>query len=695
MAVGRVIAIGLVIAATVMTVSGCQLAGKSGSSSNSAPMSLDSIVTGSVAAPSSADHPERRLSGPTTNYADSAVSLNKTEYYTGGPGSPQSPAGSKGSASVNDDGDITLNFVDAPIKEVVDVIIGDILEENYSIDDGVQGSVTTRTSSPLRRQDLIPILENLLALRGASLKQAQGVWHVLPVDEASRLPNVVVTPERRPGAGGQAVHIIRLYHARAESVVNVVSAQITPGRQLVADPDRNLVIFIGPTNEARVIEDMVSVLDVDSMSDKLFALMPVQAAPAAEVVEDLEQVFDGNGRESIRFVPIDRLNAVLAIARQPGPLNEAQKWVSRFDRTNSYADTQAFVYYVHNGRATELAEILNELFYGKGAGKNGAVAPGLDMVEISAGSEDGGDGDDRRGSRRRNGDQDGPRIVADERNNALVITGTPEQYRKIEAILSRLDIMPLQVLIEVIICEVSLKGELQHGVEWFFRAGDFRGIFTTKSKGHLTDGTPGFGISFESANASVVLTALDAVTDIDIVSSPKLMVLDNQSARLQVGDQVPVATQSAVSTDDPGAPIVNSVTLVDTGVILEVTPTVNTGGLVSLRIVQEVSQATTTRTSDIDSPTIQTRKVESTLAVQSGETVALAGLMDKRHERGESGVPVLKDIPVLGNLFKTKVKKKDRTELIVLITPKVVRDPGEMRAVTNELKTRLHNVSRF
>lgn len=673
----------------VLTISGCQLAGKPG---EPAPLAFDPMVTGSVEASNpDGSGPDRRTSGPTTNTADSAVSLNKTEFYAGQGAVPSRPAPG-GAASVDEEGDITLNFVDAPVKEVVDVIIGDILKENYSIAAGVQGTVTTRTSAPLNRDDLIPILENLLALKGAALKRVQGVWHVVPDAEASRLPNVVVTPDRRKG--GEAVHIIRLDYAQAESVVNVVSAQITPGRQLVADPERNLLIFVGPGNEARIVEDMVSVLDVDSMSDKLFALIPVQAAPAAEVVDDLEQVFDGSAGETIRFIPIDRLNAVLAIARQPGPLNEAQKWVSRFDRTNFHSDTQAFVYYVHNGRATELAKILKEVFYGEGSGGRGAVAPGLDTVEISADSQDGGgDGGDRRRTRR--GDEEGPRIVADERNNALVITGTPEDYRKIEAILDRLDIIPLQVLIEVIVAEVSLKGELEHGVEWYFKAGDFSGIFGFKGDGGVSSPTTGFGISFESTNAKVVLSALDKVTDVDIVSSPKLMVLDNQSARLQVGDQVPVATQSAVSTDDPGAPIVNSVTLVDTGVILEVTPTVNTGGLVSLRVVQEVSQAITTSTSDIDSPTIQTRKIESTLAVHSGETAALAGLIDKRHERGETGVPGLRKIPVLGNLFKKKVKKKDRTELLVLITPKVVRDPSEMRAVTHDLKGRLPSVSTF
>lgn len=209
----------------------------------------------------------------------------------------------------------------------------------------------------------------------------------------------------------------------------------------------------------------------------------------------------------------------------------------------------------------------------------------------------------------------------------------------------------------------------------------------------MTNRFPGFGFSLETVDAKLVLNALDTVTDVKVVSSPKLMVLDNQTARLQVGDQVPVATRSSVSAENPNAPIVNDVTLVDTGVILEVTPTVNADGLVSLSVAQEVSDATTTSTSDIDSPTIETRKVESTLAVQSGETVALAGLIRDRREIGELGVPILRTIPGLGNLFKTRSNTKTRTELMVLITPRVVRDPAEMRALTQELRRRISSTS--
>lgn len=638
-----------------------------------------------------------RVSGPATNYTGSVNALTKAEFYAGGGDSPKSGAAPTGVASVNKDGEYTLNFVDAPISEAVDVIIGDILKENYSIDKSVTGGVTLRTSAPVPRDDVLPILENLLALKGASLVKTKDVWHVVPFDAARRLPNVVVSPDRSTNPQGLATHIIPLEYVPVKSVIDVISDQITPGRQLVGDPDRNLLIFVGPAQEAQAIEDMVAALDVDVMRDKVFALIPVEAAPVTDIIGNLESVFEGSAQDAIRFVPITRLNAVLAIARKTSTLDEARKWVARFDRTNVRADNQAFVYYVKNGRATELAKILDELFSDSGSGSG--VAPGLSPVEVkAAGDKPAADGSpdktETTGSiaPSSGGNSNGPRIIADERNNALVIRGSPEDYHKIEAILARLDIVPLQVMIEVIVAEVSLTGQLEHGIEWYLKSGDFSASFSGEKGGSIG---AGLGLSFQAVNAKVVLDALESVTDVNVISSPKLMVLDNQSARLQVGDQVPVATRSVVSTDNPNAPVVNAVEMVDTGVILEVTPTVNADGLVSLRVVQEVSDATTTQTSKIDSPTIQTRKFESTLAVQSGETAALAGLMRDRRESGASGMPGLRKVPLLGKLFQRDVNKNRRTELLVLITPRVVRDPGEMRAVTNDLREKLQSFSKF
>jgi general secretion pathway protein D len=284
------------------------------------------------------------------------------------------------------------------------------------------------------------------------------------------------------------------------------------------------------------------------------------------------------------------------------------------------------------------------------------------------------------------------RIIADEPNNALFILATPQDFRDINAALDRLDVEPLQVLIEATIAEVSLNDKLKYGVQWFFENGDQSIGLAEVASGIPTAMFPSFNYVFAGSNAKVVLSALDEITHVNVISSPQLMVLDNHSALLQVGDEVPIITQSAVSVADPAAPIVNSVQFRDTGVILNVTPRANSSGGVELDIEQEVSDVVPTTTSTIDSPTIQQRKIKSTVAVHDGETIALGGLIRDRQSQGKRGVPGLSDIPVVGALFGTKTNMSDRTELLILITPHVVRNPAEASAVTDELRKRVQSL---
>jgi len=238
-----------------------------------------------------------------------------------------------------------------------------------------------------------------------------------------------------------------------------------------------------------------------------------------------------------------------------------------------------------------------------------------------------------------------------------------------------------------------LNDELRYGVEWFLERGDNSAAFSSLESGAIASAFPGFSYLFSATNAQVVINALSAVTDVEIISSPQIMVLDNKTATLQVGDQVPIATQSAVTVTDPDAPLVNTIQFFDTGVILTVTPRVNTGGLVIMEIEQEVSDAVSTTTSGIDSPTIQQRKITSSVAIQSGQTVALGGLIRSTRTESQSGVPILSEIPVVGHLFGVTSDDSDRTELLILITPRAISNRNEAQTVTDELRRRMSGVT--
>jgi general secretion pathway protein D len=276
----------------------------------------------------------------------------------------------------------------------------------------------------------------------------------------------------------------------------------------------------------------------------------------------------------------------------------------------------------------------------------------------------------------------------------------------IEEAIKRLDVVPLQVLIEATIAEVTLNDNLQYGLQWFFSQASSKlelnsGVpaSVTSTTGAVLSGAdlspvfPGFNYLAGGGKIKVILNALSTLTQVNVVSSPEVLVLDHQTAALQVGDQVPVITQTAQSTLTTGAPIVNSVQYLNTGVVLQVTPRVNSSGLITLDIDQSVSDVAKTTTSTIDSPTITQRRIVTSAVVQDGETIALGGLIIDNQTNGKSGLPLLSSIPVLGPLlFSSTSKASARTELLVMLTPKILRNAQEARATTDELRNRMRAV---
>jgi general secretion pathway protein D len=283
------------------------------------------------------------------------------------------------------------------------------------------------------------------------------------------------------------------------------------------------------------------------------------------------------------------------------------------------------------------------------------------------------------------------RITADETNNALLILASPREYAVVESALQKLDIPPLQVMLEAAVAEVTLTNDLRYGIQYFFQSGSGHQIVRSDSSSTAIVPTlPGFAYVLSSGqDIRVVLSALETITSVKVISAPKLLVLNNQTASLQVGDQVPIATQSAVSVVAAGAPVVNTIQFRDTGVILKVVPRVNEGGLVLMDVSQEVSDVTPTTSSNLNSPTIQQRKISSTVVVEDGETVALGGLITDNQQKGKDGLPLLQDIPVVGSLFRNNTEHVARTELLVLITPHVVQGVQRARSITEELRRKM------
>lgn len=600
---------------------------------------------------------------------------------------------------------VTLNFVNVEIQEFVRVAFDEIFKEPVVIDPAIQGRITVRSGESISKAQAVDMVRAALETYGIRLAKQGNVYHV-----SSR-----GTQPGQPRADGNT-RVVRLRHISPDQAKAAIQPMAGGQVEVSANSEGRYLLLSGPAADVDGLVQLIDALDVDQMRSVSIALVPLKEASAGSVAQELTQVF-GGGRESpdFRAMPIQRVNAVLITARSRDTLARAQTWVRKLDQTGRDS-RRVYVYQLQNRRANEVAQILQGMFAqgnaqtGNSAERRSPVAPGLTPgiasfagnpvngappqggtngpapgVEVSARNPEDGVPLDQR-----NGIASGVSIRADVSTNSVVAIAKPEDYRIMEAALRRLDVLPSQVLIEATIVEVGLNDALRHGVRWFFQNGNHGASLTDSPAGSFGNVYSGFNYTFSAGNARVVVNALERITDVEIVSSPALTVLDNQTATLKIGDQVPIATRSARSVTSPDAPQVNEIEMKDTGIILAVTPRVNSSGLVMLDISQEASSVVPTTTSTIASPTIRQRKINSSVAVQSGSEVILGGIISRQRDKAKEGIPGLMHIPLIGGAFTSLAKdEKSRTELLVIIRPTVVNSRQDLHALTQEIKARM------
>ncbi len=633
-------------------------------------------------------------------------------------------------------GDITLNFVNVDTREIIRSVLGETLGLNVVVDARIQGQLTIQTFRPLRREALYETMENVLRMNGVALSRQGDIVSAVPVADV----------RGARGGGTSAVRVIPVKFISPTELAGILKSFGPGDLQFIPAPTRGMVFAIGPLQQMELLDGITDTFDVDWLSGMSFGLYRPHYARAQDVMAELSSIFGAGGRNpasSLRFVPITRLNTILGLSPNVGLLREVGAWVERLDQGTDSEEKRIFVYRLQHARVADLAPIVGKLFStnrdaARGpnetdsapfqaasplAGvpnmtlpegtRSGSGTPGFSVPSRGGGGLTSGEnaGGPLAAAARtpvlepdtsdvlmgpltpdRTSGADTPRIIADETDNALIVQGTVREYRAVEKAIAELDVAPLQVLIEAVIAEVTLNNELKYGLQWYLASGKLSGTLSPNTNGSVAASYPGIAAVFSSNSVNVVLSALESRTKVNVISSPSMMVLDNRTANLLVGDQVPIATQQATNTVVAGAPIVNSIEYKDTGVILKVTPHVSDGGSVRLDIDQEVSDVIATTTSTLTSPTIEQRKFSSSVSVRDGESIALGGLISDRHEVDNGGVPLLKDIPYIGNLFKTVNKTTARTELIVLLTPHVVRSDEEIRQITSQLRDQMQEI---
>lgn len=650
------------------------------------------------------------------------------------PGAPAPPApsgfASAPSARIRP-GDVTLNFPNVDVAVAAKAVLGDMLGLQYSVAPGLHAQVSVVTQTPIARADVLRLFEAALSNAQLALVRRDGVYAVLPEAQALAQAPVADGADERPGFASEPV---TLAFVNADALKRLIDP-VLPNVVVQADASRRLLVVAGTPGQRAAARDLIRQFDVDWLRNTSFALFVPQRTDARLIVPELDKMINEASsptRGLVKLIAMDRLNGILAVSTQPQYLEDVRRWIEIMDREGQNNERRIFVYRVQNGRSADLARTLAAAFGAKAAGgsadrgssvtrddlnlrpgETGGPAAGAPAPMASGapyGPQTGGAGGSGFGA----GDLQLPgrasgtsvdiaiddlhaKISSDDANNAIVVYATPRDYAVVEDALRKLDVTPSEVMIEAAIVEVTLTDKLAYGVQWAFSShhGNGGGVLTEGASAAVAPAYPGFSYTLPLAKGvTATLDALENLTKIRVISSPKLMVLNNQTASLEVGDQVPILTGSAVSTIGSNAPIVNSIDYRDTGIILKITPRVNSSGLVLLDLAQEVSGVVNSPAGGgVNSPTISTRRIATSVAVQDGQTLALGGLFSSSRTDGKNGIPYLVRIPVLGPaLFGDNQGDHERTELIVLLRPQVVRNVDEGRAVTEDLKAKLETL---
>ncbi|MBW9113780.1 type II secretion system secretin GspD [Rhizobium cauense] len=606
--------------------------------------------------------------------------------------------------------EVNLNFQGADLKDVVQVILGDTLGQTYTIDPKVSGSVTLSTARPVEKGELLSILETLLNMNGADLVRRNNTYQIVEVGSA------VASQTSVKGSGpGFGITIIPVRYIGAQTLARLIDGFGARPGAIRVETTRNLLVVAGSGADRQAAIETAGAFDVDWMKDQAVAILPLQNARPEAVIPELERIFAAKGTENgaIQFMPMPRLGAILAVSQSRTLAERAQTWVRRLDRENPDFGQSVHVYRVKYRDATKIAELLQRLFStsdeeetegstpaSQPSGETDAAAAAADAGATPDVGTDTAEIDPARfGAPASNGlGADSVRIRADPSNNSIVIYGDLEMRQRVLGALTRIDVPQLQVAISVTMAEVRLTDDMRFGVQYFVKSksvkagtdqGSF-GLFNVLAD-NIAREVPGFNFVLGSdSSPDVIISALDAVTDVQILSSPSLVVLENEVARFQVGDQIPIITRTVTPVDTADAPVSNQVEYRDTGIIMNVRPRIAENGVVAMRIEQEISSSSSPNSL---TPTISNRSISSSVSVVDGQTVLLGGLISEQAQRGKDGIPGLNRLNVVGNLFGSKNRGNQRTELLIMIRPMVIRDGRDAQSIAQELQSKMWGMS--
>ena len=559
----------------------------------------------------------------------------------------------------------SIAFDEAEVRDVLNEVLGNGLGVSFTVDPEVRGQISFRVQGRMSREQLLAALETTLAAHDIALVRTAGGYLVTPRAKAKAAAGAPAETPSKAGAGYR-IEAVNVAYATPSEVVKAVSALMPAGVVVHIDDKLGFILIGGTPRELAAVREVIAIFDRSELQGSRIRYYELKNAPAETVAAEVQKIVQGSGATGLVVVPLKRMNSLVVMARSSANLDAAFTWIERLDAPSREERNSLWLYKAKNTSAEKLAKSLGaaldsgatEIGASPSTPAGGEAAPATPAGHAQAGEV---------------------KVSVDVDSNTLIIAAPASRWLQMQRILNELDAQPDQILIEATILEVTLNNDFRFGVDWSLIASGGGLTITSSSaaNGSVSATFPGLSVTYITDDAKAAITALSSRTNVEVISSPKVLALNNRPATLQVGDQVPVASQTSQSTSSSGAPLIVNTEYKDTGVILKVIPRISGSDTVLIEVSQEVSAVARTTSSGIDSPTIQQRRVDSNLIVQEGQTVALGGLIATSKTAGASGPPLLQDIPLLGEVFKRTTKDGRRTELIVLISAKIIRSPSD------------------
>ncbi len=629
---------------------------------------------------------------------------------------------------------VTLNFDGADLVEVIHVLARH-LRLNYTVDRDVRGVVTLFSGHAVRTDDLWPIFHEILRIHDAVAIRRGNMYRITSIAKGPGLA--------RPGGvegAGFAMHIFPVRFLPVAAMKRLLTPFMSDGGTILEHVRGNYLVLVDLVSNIRRLSEIKELIDVEVFAGTRMELYQPRAATAHDLAREMSaamRLFGASAAQedvfAARFLPLPRINQLLVIAYSEAAWNYVKRWIERIDVTAETQGRKIFIRPVENGKATELARVLSQIYGFAGSSEENTSprrrwgGPGIvrDLSVSGSGQGSGrtpfpsaagfdGSSDVRAAARKQPpgqalrrpsvpGDTPGAgvRVVAEPATNSLVILATPREFRDIEEVLGRLDLIPRQVLMEVLVAEVTLGDDFQFGVEYALSKGGFG---PAVSQDDPSDNQPeGIGFrALESGFTSIIdagrefrvfVNALMRDARVKVLSSPHLLAVDNRPARIRVGSEQPVATGMVVSQEAQAT--TTTIQFKNVGRILTIVPQVNSEGLVHLQVrveVSDVGERVVVGRQSFDA--FNVRDAETTAVLQDGQTLVIGGIITDNRRRTRIGIPLLMELPVLGQLFRTDIERSERTELVILITPRVIRNRREGEQATERFLSKVRAVRR-